>query len=796
MTHGGAVAAPPGLAPVLGSILAVALGGSFLAVVFLHAGTVWRNLSTVRLAVVTLSSVGILSVIGTMVVQRFGAGSLPEPEKEFVEKFTKGQGSMVPNARFIVSPPEVVLTAEEMERIDLTRKAFGKGRADHVEFHIRAFHERSQKAQAIEKHVEARREHLLRLFDRLEAMGFTTVFRTWWFNALLVLLFVQVVSVILKRYPWGRMQFGWVLTHVGVLVTLAGCVISDLFLRDGSLGLSPGQSEDSFQETTRLDARGKPTDRALGYRVKMLGTDQSFYHELQIAFPGVAAGNDILWTQEQLRPGRTVEIRDPGTDATYTVRIREVWERAGVGMEMVSGGSVGRPGGVPALHVRILHLGEEDSGTAHAVAEGWLFADSRHNPEFPYYFVRYHRAATAAEAEALAAGKHLEGRGKHGWLRVRVPGVAEPVVLPATPTATATATGADGTAWSFTVTSFHSNFLVGRPAAPETESVEMPERPALRVEVRKGDASAPMVVYGIPELQAQWEEMVRGAAHGPSEGVSTRIGAGPAAEPSYEFEFIRPQHAYIVEGPDGKRTFTVLAPGQVPATRDFSAPGPSVPLGIQGLQVSLVAALPDAVPDIRIQPMPQETDEEYLATCIRTLETGERPAPTVSVARIEITEKDRQGTRTRDEWLVAGREGVADDRRYRSTDGRLLIVMAETKNSLMFRSALEVQTLDGKTMADGDGPVRRVVRVNHPLHWGGYAYYQNNFIAESANGPAASVFRVKYDRGIPTIYTGFVMLTLGVCVMLYVNPAIRKRKAAKAAAAAGGSAPANTAGEA
>jgi cytochrome c biogenesis protein ResB len=118
-----------------------------------------------------------------------------------------------------------------------------------------------------------------------------------------------------------------------------------------------------------------------------------------------------------------------------------------------------------------------------------------------------------------------------------------------------------------------------------------------------------------------------------------------------------------------------------------------------------------------------------------------------------------------------------DERRYRSTDGRLVILMAETKSAMMFRSAMEVLNHEGKTLAGPDGkPFRRVVRVNHPLEWGGYAFYQNNFIPESANGPAASVFRVKYDRGIPTIYTGFVLLTLGVCTMLYVNPILRKRR--------------------
>ena len=112
------------------------------------------------------------------------------------------------------------------------------------------------------------------------------------------------------------------------------------------------------------------------------------------------------------------------------------------------------------------------------------------------------------------------------------------------------------------------------------------------------------------------------------------------------------------------------------------------------------------------------------------------------------------------------------------------MAMVETNNSMMFRSALEVVSLDGKPILEDGKPVRRVVRVNHPLQWGGYAFYQNNFIAASGGRPAASVFRVKYDRGIPTIYTGFVILTLGTCVLLYLDPMLKRRRKEKSAAAA------------
>ena len=795
LRHTGSLGTDPGASPVLGVALAVALGGSFLGVLFLHGDTVWRALSSIRLAVTTLAAVGILSVIGTMVVQRFGAGGLPEPEKQFVEKFMKGQGAIPVNARFMVSPPEVRLSGEELAKISLTGAAFGEGKARQMRMGLDGFREKGLKAMAIEKHVEARREHLLRLFQRLETLGFTNVFRTWWFNSLLVLLFVQVVAVIVKRYPWGGWTgTGWVMTHVGVLVVLAGFVISDALLKDGSLALAPGETSEQFEEYTRLDARGKPALTDLGYRVRMLGTDQSFYHELQVAFPSVRAGDDVLWTQEQLRPGRTFRVNDPETKASYEVRIREAWERAVVETAMVSAKSVGRPGGVPALRVRYLHQGSHGNGgsdgTGHVVDEGYLFADGQYTGRLPGYVVQYRRADTAEEAKALLDdGSALRGRGKHGTLRVRPPGVADILTVPATPGEKASATAEDGTSWTVEVRRYHPSYWVGRkPAEGDGGAEEWPDKPALEVEVRRaapggGESSGAMVVYADPQLQSQWEAMVKQAAAARASGgeeaphgTSSRMGAGPAAEASYRYDFAPAVQTWIVEGPGIERTLVVHRRGAPSETRDFSKPGASFPLGAQGLSLALVEAVPDAVPDLRIQPLPQETDAEYLETCLRTLETGVEPPPTVAVARIEVEERDGAGTRTRDEWLVAERKGVMRARNFHSTDGRLVLVMAETNNAMMFRSAMEVQSPDGKPIVEDGKPVRTVVRVNHPLQWGGYAFYQNSFIPATSNGPAASVFRVKYDRGIPTIYTGFAVLTLGVCVLLYLNPVLRSRR--------------------
>ena len=52
------------------------------------------------------------------------------------------------------------------------------------------------------------------------------VYGTWWFAALLLLLALNVLAAALIRFPWRKKQTGFVVTHAGILVLLAGCLWS------------------------------------------------------------------------------------------------------------------------------------------------------------------------------------------------------------------------------------------------------------------------------------------------------------------------------------------------------------------------------------------------------------------------------------------------------------------------------------------------------------------------------------------------------------------------------------------
>lgn len=63
------------------------------------------------------------------------------------------------------------------------------------------------------------------------------IYRAWWFALLLVLLAGNVLAAALKKFPWRRHQTGFLVTHLGLLVLLAGGLLTALFGEEGQVVL-------------------------------------------------------------------------------------------------------------------------------------------------------------------------------------------------------------------------------------------------------------------------------------------------------------------------------------------------------------------------------------------------------------------------------------------------------------------------------------------------------------------------------------------------------------------------------
>jgi hypothetical protein len=97
------------------------------------------------------------------------------------------------------------------------------------------------------------------------------VYQSLWLKGLLALLAINVMASALIRYPWSRHQAGFVITHIGIEVLLAGSLIGSRSGYEAQVHLAPGQSASAAQvETDRLlvampSADGKP----VGYEIPL-----------------------------------------------------------------------------------------------------------------------------------------------------------------------------------------------------------------------------------------------------------------------------------------------------------------------------------------------------------------------------------------------------------------------------------------------------------------------------------------------------------------------------------------------
>lgn len=87
----------------------------------------------------------------------------------------------------------------------------------------------------------------------------TLVYRTWWFSVLLGMLGVNLTMAALSRRPWKRKHTGFVITHAGILLILAGSVVTQQFGVEGQVTLTEGRETDTMlvdRQVLTVAARG------------------------------------------------------------------------------------------------------------------------------------------------------------------------------------------------------------------------------------------------------------------------------------------------------------------------------------------------------------------------------------------------------------------------------------------------------------------------------------------------------------------------------------------------------------
>jgi ABC-type transport system involved in cytochrome c biogenesis permease subunit len=145
------------------------------------------------------------------------------------------------------------------------------------------------------------------------------VYGTWWFSALAALLALNVFAALAVRFPWKKRQTGFVLTHVGLLVLLLGCLLTRRWGIDASLSLFEGQAasvavDDASHEAFDLGVQVllRKARRSLYPGSRQASNYSSTIDLLDRHDAARCLQSDVLVTMNQ-----PVDFTDPATGRSY-----------------------------------------------------------------------------------------------------------------------------------------------------------------------------------------------------------------------------------------------------------------------------------------------------------------------------------------------------------------------------------------------------------------------------------------------------------------------------------------------
>jgi hypothetical protein len=148
-----------------------------------------------------------------------------------------------------------------------------------------------------------------------------------------------------------------------------------------------------------------------------------------------------------------------------------------------------------------------------------------------------------------------------------------------------------------------------------------------------------------------------------------------------------------------------------------------------------------------------------------------------------------EGAMAAADWVVWGEPLVVDSER-----GAATVSYGPAEADLPFRVTLldfdsqrypgssRPATYESRVRVDDPvhGPSEHLIAMNRPLHYGGYTFFQASYVEGE---PMTSILSVSRSPGLPVVYMGTALVTLGIVWMFYLKPLLARRQARRALAA-------------
>jgi hypothetical protein len=542
------------------------------------------------------------------------------------------------------------------------------------------------------------------------------VYRHEWFVALWGLLGVNVLAAMLIRLPWKGRHVGFLVAHFGVLVLLAGALISWRYGIEGRVSFMEGETVDSISIADRSQItveQGQPPERS---------THLAFY------------GGPVDWGA-----GRTLDF---GTSGGLGVKVLKFYRHA----RRNSGWIAAESGdGSPALK---LDLTGPDGKS---LAQGWLPTDQFRT--------------------TLSAGP-ISCR----LLRAPVASMVEDFRRP--PADEAAKDGILSMYYADKVYRIPVHEKVGQkvPVGDSGIEVEIVEylpnaRPGRNARfVSEGDEPKNPLVELLVHIPGE-EEPVRELAFAPMpflslDGVHER--RCPVRFWFHHPAVSSPDGAEFLHTPDGKLYCRIVVGdkhqwrGEVKQGDQFEVAG--------GLEVSVLEYLPHARQDTGFEPVRRAGGEdpptEEAAALVEVSLAGEQPR------EIWLQRSDRRHELEPPVFqrIQTAKGPVAVSFGYEYLPLRYSLKLLDFKRGMNpgrrgnASFASRVQLIDPAQGIDQ----QLEISMNEPLDHGKFSFYQSSF-GGVPGGPEASFLSAAYDPGRILKYSGSLLICVGAFVMFYLR---------------------------
>lgn len=646
------------------------------------------------------------------------------------------------------------------------------------------------------------------------ALAYATFFEKWYgssavqewiyqskpFAILLAFLGMNILCAALIRFPWKRRQTGFVITHAGLLIVLAGSFWSLKTADEGQVGMAEGESRSTLLRTNNPVIRVWPLDPE---------THRPTNEEYRLPF---SPGN-FAWGPGQPRP------RGFFGELAYWLTFGAYDSNQGAGEKVVLTGAddpiklvvlshipaaapttehVEDPAGIPMVkvHVQAKMPGQETAVDAFGEDGG----DGR--------WLTPHSAAEVVLFRKLRRVVMQQGPARFAFLSVDRPELVDDFVNPprdSGPAGVVRMRYRDNAGKA----RVHEWRLDDMPKPPETKEGHEPEQTALKT-ITLPDSDITASFYGVAMIPVGFEGLLGDSdipvahfkvhkANGPDDDywgwammpmVPNLLSAGQkAAEPAVELTYYLPPTLgrelgrlgliEILGTPDGKLYHRVFGRGKSEnAVAEVRSVGPLT----KGKEMNAFgggANMPMTI-SFRVDEYLTAGREEELYVPVPNAKSDEG----LAASRVAMTVKDGDKSVTKEFWIQRSPTEKPDPATVQFPSGDYQVAYDVDRRPLGctlqlddFKVGFDPGTqqaasftskvrLTDEAMGIKNKP--HTIWMNHPLTHRQYTFYQSNYRRER-DGRFQSIFQVGVDPGRPIKYLGCILVVIGAFVQFYMR---------------------------